>query len=89
MPRPGLVLLDLHMPIMDGVTFLNHLKDRPDSGDFEVIVMSAIVDPQWFARLPGVIRALRKPFDIAEIQELVSEFAARRPCRNLHERHRA
>jgi CheY-like chemotaxis protein len=89
MPRPGLVLLDLHMPVMDGVTFLNFLKERPDSDDFEVIVMSAIVDPQWFAKLPGVIRALRKPFDIAEIQELVSEFAARRPCRTLHQRHRA
>src|SRR5262249_23762301 len=30
MPRPGLIMLDLHMPIMDGVTFLNYLKDRPD-----------------------------------------------------------
>jgi hypothetical protein len=36
-----------------------------------------------------VIRALRKPFDIAEIQELVSEFAARRPSRHLRQRHRA
>ena len=89
MPRPGLVLLDLHMPIMDGVTFLNCLKERPDCDDFEVIVMSAIVDPQWFARLPGVIRALRKPFDIAEIQELVAEFASRRPHRGSHQRYGA
>ena len=28
MPRPGLILLDLHMPIMDGVTFLNYLRER-------------------------------------------------------------
>ncbi|HEY1334535.1 MAG TPA: response regulator, partial [Myxococcaceae bacterium] len=28
-PRPALVLLDLHMPVMDGVTFLNHLRQRP------------------------------------------------------------
>jgi CheY-like chemotaxis protein len=89
MPRPGLVLLDLHMPIMDGVTFLNYLKERPDRDDFEVIVMSAIVDPQWFAKLPGVIRALRKPFDIGEIQELVAEYASRRPTQHSQKRHRA
>jgi CheY-like chemotaxis protein len=89
MPRPGLVLLDLHMPIMDGVTFLNYLKERPDCDDFEVVVMSAIVDPQWFAKLPGVIRALRKPFDIGEIQELVTDYASRRPSQHSHQRHRA
>jgi CheY-like chemotaxis protein len=80
-PRPALVLLDLHMPVMDGVTFLNHLRQRPDQADFEVIVMSALVDPEWFGKLPGVIRAMRKPFDIEEIQSLVAEFAERRPAR--------
>ncbi|HEY3586598.1 MAG TPA: response regulator [Myxococcaceae bacterium] len=81
LPRPALVLLDLHMPVMDGVTFLNELRKRPDSEDYEVVVMSALVDPEWFAKLPGVIRALRKPFDIGEIQALVSEHADRRPAR--------
>jgi len=81
LPRPALILLDLHMPVMDGVTFLNHLRQRPDQADFEVIVMSALVDPEWFGKLPGVIRAMRKPFDIEEIQSLVSEFAERRPAR--------
>lgn len=78
--RPALILLDLHMPVMDGVSFLNHLRQRPDHDDFEVIVMSALVDPQWFAKLPGVIHALRKPFDIEEIQTLVSKFSERRPA---------
>jgi CheY-like chemotaxis protein len=81
LPRPALILLDLHMPVMDGVTFLNHLRQRPDRADFEVIVMSALVDPEWFRKLPGVVRAMRKPFDIEEIQSLVSEFAERRPLR--------
>ena len=79
------------MPVMDGVTFLNHLRQRPDQADFEVIVMSALVDPEWFGKLPGVIRAMRKPFDIEEIQTLVSEFADRRPPGGLIacERHQA
>jgi CheY-like chemotaxis protein len=81
LPRPALILLDLHMPVMDGVTFLNHLRQRPDQEDFEVIVMSALVDPEWFGKLPHVVRAMRKPFDIEEIQALVLEFAERRPLR--------
>ncbi len=79
LPRPALVLLDLHMPVMDGVTFLTHLQERPDRQDFEVVIMSAVVDPQWFARWPGVVRAMRKPFDVQEIQTLADDFARRRP----------
>jgi CheY-like chemotaxis protein len=81
LPRPALVLLDLHMPVMDGVTFLNELRKRPDPEDFEVIVMSALVDPEWFGKVHGVIRVLRKPFDIVELQALVAEYADRRPAR--------
>ncbi|HET9157536.1 MAG TPA: response regulator [Myxococcaceae bacterium] len=81
LPRPALVLLDLHMPVMDGVTFLNELRKRPYPEDFEIVVMSALVDPEWFGKLPGVIRALRKPFDIGEIQALVSDYADRKPAR--------
>ena len=81
LPRPALVLLDLHMPVMDGVTFLHELRKRPDPEDYEVAVMSALVDPEWFGKLPGVIRVLRKPFDIGEIQALVAGFADRRPAR--------
>jgi CheY-like chemotaxis protein len=81
LPRPALVLLDLHMPVMDGVTFLNELRKRPDPEDFEVIVMSALVDPEWFGKVRGVIRVLRKPFDIGELQALVAEYADRRPAR--------
>jgi len=70
------------MPVMDGVTFLNHLRQRPDQADFEVIVMSAVVDPdQWAEKLPGITRLLRKPFEIEEVQALVAEFAERRPPR--------
>ncbi len=79
LPRPALILLDLHMPVMDGVTFLTHLHERPDRDEFEVVIMSAVVDPQWFARSPGVVRAMRKPFDVEEIQRMAEDFARRRP----------
>jgi len=75
--RPALILLDLQMPVLDGVGFLRKLRERPDRTDFEVVVMSATVAGEWFDHAPGVLRALKKPFDVAEILAIVDEFVDR------------
>ena len=74
--RPGLILLDMQMPVMDGLTFLSRLGSRKDRGDFEVIVMSAAVAPEWFLGASQVTRALRKPFEVAEIISLAGDFCS-------------
>ena len=38
--EPALILLDLAMPVMDGVTFLTHLHDHPRWKSLPVIVVS-------------------------------------------------
>ena len=76
--RPALILLDLWMPVMDGLAFLSALRARKDRDDFEVVVMSAAVAPEWFAGAPGVVKALKKPFDVEEIPSLATEFFLRR-----------
>jgi len=57
------VLLDLHLPIVDGITVLRELRDRHPQ--IPVIVMSATNDPAQFidARKLGASSYLRKPFD--------------------------
>ncbi|MCS0495914.1 response regulator [Ancylobacter sp. MQZ15Z-1] len=40
-PRPSLVLLDLMMPEMDGFTFLEQVRQRPDFADLPVVVLTA------------------------------------------------
>ena len=57
------VLLDLHLPIVDGITVLRELRDRHPQ--IPVIVMSATNDPAQFidARKFGATSYLRKPFD--------------------------
>lgn len=77
MDRPVLVLLDLNMPVMDGVTLLSRLRDWPDRAQIEVVVMSGAVDPEWFRGAPGVIKAFRKPFDVRDFLSLAEEFVAR------------
>ena len=39
--QPAIVLLDLHMPVMDGFTFLTEFRKRPGSADTPVVVLTA------------------------------------------------
>ena len=77
MARPALLVLDLQMPVMDGLTFLNELRSRPDHDQFEVLAMSAVVNGEWLDHIPGVVRTLRKPFGIQELLAEVEAFEAR------------
>ena len=49
--RADLVLLDLVMPVMDGMAFLRVLRRRPEWKDVPVIVVSGVVDRQQVLRV--------------------------------------
>ncbi|MCJ2061738.1 response regulator [Methylobacterium sp. J-088] len=59
--RPGLVLLDLTMPVMDGFTFLRELRAMPACAEVPVVVLSARdVSAEERRRLAGADSVLRK-----------------------------
>src|SRR5262249_21153381 len=74
MARPALIVLDLQMPFMDGLTFLEQLRKRPDQGQFGVLTMSAMVNGEWVDHAPGVFRTLRKPFEAQALIAAADEF---------------
>jgi CheY-like chemotaxis protein len=61
--RPDVILLDLMMPVMDGVTFAQALRERPAASDIPILVISAEGNPQRAASV-SARGYLAKPFDI-------------------------
>lgn len=41
---PDIIMLDIMMPTMDGVTMLNHLKENPETADIPVVILTNVAD---------------------------------------------
>jgi signal transduction histidine kinase/ActR/RegA family two-component response regulator len=77
--RPGLVLLDLHLPDIPGEEVLARLRQDPQTRAIPVIVLSADATPARVERLLAEqVRAyLTKPLDVAQLLRTFDEvFAA-------------
>lgn len=62
--RPDLVILDLMMPGMDGVEFLTHLRENPQTQGIPVIVLTALEYAPQYTRVRelGTAGLIVKPF---------------------------
>ncbi len=69
--RPDLILLDLMMPVMDGLAFAQALRDRKLDEGLPIVVISADGNPQKAAAV-GAQVYLAKPFDIDALLTAVS-----------------
>jgi signal transduction histidine kinase/ActR/RegA family two-component response regulator len=71
--RPDVILLDLHLPGMDGEEVLQRLRDDPRTAEIPVIVLSADATPRRIERLKaaGVHGYLTKPLDLERFMRLL------------------
>jgi len=72
--KPILILLDLMMPVMDGLAFARALRGRERDRSIPIVVISADGDPQKAAAL-GARGFLAKPFDIDALLAEVASLA--------------
>lgn len=72
--EPDFILLDLLMPVMDGVEFLNLLKEKHPDSKTKVFVVSA--DVQQIVREEvlslGVTKFISKPFSPSKAEEIAT-----------------
>ena len=73
---PGLIILDVMMPGMDGPATLEAIRQLPGGAAVPAIFMTAKVTPAEVATLqkPGVIGVIPKPFDPMTLPETVRKF---------------
>ena len=80
--KPGLVLLDVHMPVMDGFTTCQRLKANPLTRDIPVIFLTVANDLK--ERLEGFavggVDYIGKPFEDLEVLARVGVHLQRTSC---------
>jgi CheY-like chemotaxis protein len=73
---PGLILLDLMMPVMDGWTFRTQQLADPRLADIPVVILSATNDPAHHAAELHVDEYLQKPLDVPRLLGIVDRHSA-------------
>jgi CheY-like chemotaxis protein len=72
--NPDLMLLDIHMPNMDGLSCLAELKQRPEAAHIPVIIISSDTVPDQLekARTLGAHAFIKKPFRLEGLREAIA-----------------
>ena len=70
-PEPCLVLLDLMMPVMNGIEFLDAVRERGIASSSRVVLVTGYARLASKVKHPEVAGMLSKPFRAAELLDLV------------------
>ncbi|MDM8569163.1 response regulator, partial [Thiotrichales bacterium HSG1] len=73
--KPSAIILDIDLPLMDGLTVMDKLKDNPVTRHIPVHFMSA-VDHSVFAKRMGAIGYLVKPISMEKLTEAFQKIEA-------------
>ncbi|MGI4021666.1 MAG: response regulator [Janthinobacterium lividum] len=75
--HPGLIIIDLRMPLMSGDEVVKQLRQSPETKHLPVIVISANMDGKETAANAGANYFISKPFDIVNLIDKVELYYAR------------
>jgi CheY-like chemotaxis protein len=73
--RPDVILMDLSMPVMDGIEATRCLRGQPETSNMPIIAVTAYgADSVWRGRAlsAGCIECVGKPVDFRRLEQLIS-----------------
>ncbi|MCF7955189.1 MAG: response regulator [Phycisphaerae bacterium] len=78
--KPDVVLLDVIMPVMDGLEMLEALRKEPACENISVVMLTARSQTQDIARANacGIEDYIVKPFDLSELLEKIESIVENR-----------
>ena len=70
---PDLIVADIMMPGVDGLTMIRHIKSKPELADIPTVVLSALTAEQDQANAlkAGANAFLAKPFTSGELKDVI------------------
>ena len=73
---PGLILMDLSMPVMDGYEATRQIKSLPGLDEVKIVAISALCDPfmEHKALEAGCVECVSKLIDFPAIDRLVARY---------------
>ena len=76
--RFDLIITDLNMPVMDGLTMIRELRSKPAQAGVPILFLSTESDPEIKAeaKAAGATGWLIKPFDPAQLVRIVKKVLA-------------
>ena len=79
--RPDLILMDIRLPRLDGMSVARHLRAQPDSQSVPIVIVSGC-DParhRPMAVAAGCDEYLFKPINLASLDKILERYLARSP----------
>ena len=74
--QPGIIVLDLHMPVMDGPSFCAEQRRSSSLADIPVLLVSAATDLERQAARLETAGVITKPYDVDELIKTVNQILA-------------
>ena len=73
--KPKLILMDIRMPIMDGLEAARALRDHPETKNIPILVMTALLRPPDRAACleAGCNAYMVRPFNVLDLQNKITE----------------
>jgi two-component system chemotaxis response regulator CheY len=76
--EPDMIITDINMPFMDGLAFVERVREEPDGGRIPIFVMSSDGCPAKRARADrcGVRQWMEKPVNVSAMASALMQAAA-------------
>lgn len=73
--QPDVILMDIHMPIMDGINAIRHIRKIPDIAAIPIIALTALAMPgdREKCLAIGADRYLSKPVKLKQLNDTIEE----------------